>query len=127
MTRLWGKTFNYENVLPGDELPTLIKWVHFQPDEGLKDQFYDIEALKDYVYEAVSKTIPVDKSYDYYDWIQIDLLRQIPLTINLSVSGTVINTQSEELKVINLEFEFESDAKIIYGIASASVPVRILL
>ena len=72
MARLWGKTFNYETVKEGDELPVLIKWMMFI-NQNNEHSFYDPEHLKTYVHEAIIKSIPIQIPSDKLDWITIEL------------------------------------------------------
>ena len=82
MVRLWGKTFNYLEVQPGDELPVLIKWVTTMNSTTIKE-FYETCDIKAYVHEAIIKTIPIENSSDNLDWVTLKLSQQILSLIHI--------------------------------------------
>ena len=123
MARLWGKTFNYETVKEGDELPVLIKWMMFI-NQNNEHSFYAPEHLKTYVHEAIIKTIPIQNPSDNLDWITIELSQEIPMNANLSLLGIITSKNSNTGKGLTITFGIESDDGAVQETAVAEVTVE---
>ncbi len=120
MARLWGKTFNYEDVREGDELPVLIKWLMFV-DPKKEHSFYKADDLKSYVREAIIKTIPIQNPSENLDWITLELNQDVSLNTNLSLTGIITAKNFEQNKELIITFNIESDDGTVQQKAIATV------
>tara|TARA_A100001037_G_C15154015_1_gene642321 strand:- start:14063 stop:14437 length:375 start_codon:yes stop_codon:yes gene_type:complete len=121
MARLWGKTFSYDNVSVGDELPVLIKWFILN-NETQKENF-EQDDIKLFIHETISKTIPIKNQTENLDWVKLNLSQAIPINSNLSLSAT-ISDKVPHNNELTIKINIESDDGVINETAIANVKVH---